>query len=139
MLKISNGIQIPPTEFRFSYARSPGPGGQNVNKVNTKVILKWNVEKTTHLPEAVRARFLSKYRRRISKTGDLIITSHRYRDQGRNVADCLSKLREMVEAVRQAPTVPKKDETIKGIQATAVGCEKEKVQPQAKSPASQNG
>ena len=107
-LKITPKIQIPLTEFKFSYARSPGPGGQNVNKVNTKVILKWNVENTTHLPDGVKLRLQKKFARRISKTGELIVMSHRFRDQGRNVADCLSKLREMIESVRKAPTARKK-------------------------------
>jgi ribosome-associated protein len=126
MLKISSGIQIPLTEFKFSYARSPGPGGQNVNKVNTKVTLKWDVHNTTHLPEAVKLRLTKKFARRISKAGDLIVTSHRFRDQGRNVADCLSKLREMIESVRKAPTVRKKTKPTKGSKLRRLDSKKKK-------------
>ena len=79
MLKVNSKIEIPLKEFDFSYARSPGPGGQNVNKVNTKVILKWAVGESTSLPEGVKERFLNKYARRISKTGELVLTSHRFR------------------------------------------------------------
>lgn len=114
MLKVSRNIQIPLREFDFSFARSPGPGGQNVNKVNSKAILKWNVSQTTHLPGGVKNRFLEKYKRRISKNGELVISSHRFRDQGRNIADCLSRLREMIEAVRVAPKVRKKTKPSRG-------------------------
>ncbi|WP_075082048.1 alternative ribosome rescue aminoacyl-tRNA hydrolase ArfB [Mariniblastus fucicola] len=126
MLKISSGIEIPLTEFKFSYARSPGPGGQNVNKVNTKVTLKWDVNKTTRLPDAVKARLKKKFARRISKTGELIVTSHRFRDQGRNVADCLAKLREMIEAVRKAPTVRKKTKPSKASKRRRLDAKKQK-------------
>ena len=103
MLKIDDRISIPLKEFSFSYARSPGPGGQNVNKVNTKVILKWDLSRTTCLPETVMKRLTQKYSRRISKTNELIVTSHRFRDQGRNIADAINKLRELVLSVAAEP------------------------------------
>ncbi len=103
MLNVNHKIAIRLTEFKFSYSRSPGPGGQNVNKVNSKVTLKWAISKTTSVPESVKSRFVRKFKKRISRDGNLIITSHRFRDQGRNVADCLSKLREMVLSVEAEP------------------------------------
>jgi len=103
VLKIDDRISIPLKEFSFSYARSPGPGGQNVNKVNTKVILKWDLSRTSCLPETVMRRLTQKYSRRISKTNELIVTSHRFRDQGRNVADAINKLRELVLSVAAEP------------------------------------
>jgi len=108
MLNVNEKIAIRLNEFKFSYARSPGPGGQNVNKVNSKVILKWSLAKTKALPTTVKARFEQKYKKRISKEGILVISSHRFRDQGRNVADCLSKLREMILAVAKEPVQRKK-------------------------------
>ena len=103
MLVINQQISIPFTEFDFSFSRSPGPGGQNVNKVNTKVTLKWRINSTKAIPVDVRERFCTKYHRRISKAGELIVTSHRFRDQGRNVADSLHKLREMLLEVAEPP------------------------------------
>ena len=114
MLNVSKKISIRLTEFKFSYARSPGPGGQNVNKVNSKVILKWAIHRTKSLPASVKARFLKKYAKRISKEGVFVLTSHRFRDQGRNVADCLSKLREMILAVEPEPVKRKKTKISKG-------------------------
>lgn len=108
MLTVNDQISIRLTEFSFSYARSPGPGGQNVNKVNSKVILKWSLEKTSALPDSVKRRFIEKYSNRISRDGILVISSHRFRDQGRNVADCLSKLRELILVVADEPKTRKK-------------------------------
>ena len=114
MLNVSDKIAIRLTEFKFSYARSPGPGGQNVNKVNSKVILKWAIHRTGALPERVKARFVDKYSNRISKEGEFVISSHRFRDQGRNVADCLSKLRTMIIAVEPEPVKRKKTKISRG-------------------------
>ncbi len=103
MLNINEEISIRLAEFQFSYARSPGPGGQNVNKVNSKVILKWSLKKTSALPESVKQRFSDRYANRISQDGIFTISSHRFRDQGRNVADCLNKLRELILSVAVEP------------------------------------
>ncbi|MEM7314562.1 MAG: alternative ribosome rescue aminoacyl-tRNA hydrolase ArfB [Planctomycetota bacterium] len=108
MLTVNNTLRVPLEEFDFSFARSGGPGGQNVNKVNTKALLRWKVVESNSLPGSVHQRFLNKYRNRLTQTGDLIITSQRYRDQGRNVADCLDKLRVMILAVATPPKVRKK-------------------------------
>jgi len=115
MLNVNEKISIRLKEFDFSYARSPGPGGQNVNKVNSKVILRWSIEKTTSLPDSVRRRFMQKYAKRISQDGNLIVTSHRFRDQGRNVADCLAKLREMILSVAVEPKPRKKTKVPRGV------------------------
>ena len=104
MLYVNETISIPDTEFSFSFARSSGPGGQNVNKVNSKAIMQWDASRSVQLPEAVRERFLAAYARRLTKEGILVISSQRYRDQGRNVADCLSKLRDLILSVAIAPT-----------------------------------
>jgi ribosome-associated protein len=111
MLVISPQLQIPLVEFEFSFVRSGGPGGQNVNKVSTKAVLRWSVAKSPSLPEAVRQRLVSKHRRRITAEGDLLITSQRFRNAGRNAADCLEKLRCLIaEAAeprrRRKPTRP---------------------------------
>lgn len=111
MLVVNDRIRIPLREFQFTFARSSGPGGQNVNKLNTKALLRWPVAKSPSLPEAVRRRLLSKVARRVTAEGDLLITSQRFRDAGRNVADCLEKLRKLLaEAAvtprRRRPTRP---------------------------------
>ena len=114
MLRVNNRISIPFTEFDFTFARSGGPGGQNVNKVNSKVTLRWAIVKSPTLPADVLTRFRAKYHRRITKEGDLVMTSQRYRDQGRNVADCLEKLRELLLEVAVAPRTRRPTRRTKG-------------------------
>lgn len=103
MLTVNARIQIPLEEFEFSFARSSGPGGQNVNKVNTKATLRWPIKASASVPEDVRQRFLSRYRRRVTNEGDVLVTSQRFRDAGRNTADCLEKLRLMLLEVASTP------------------------------------
>ncbi len=107
MLVVNQRISVPLTEFEFSFSRSSGPGGQNVNKVNTKVTLHWPITSSPSVPEDVRARFVAKFRRRINNKGQLVVISQRFRDQGRNVGDCLAKLREMLSSVATAPKARK--------------------------------
>jgi len=103
-LTINDYIEIPLKEFDISYARSGGPGGQNVNKVNSKVILRWAVRSSDTLPGPIQLRFLTKYKSKITLDGEVIVTSQKFRDQGRNFDDCMEKLRLMIVAVVAAPT-----------------------------------
>ena len=103
MLVVNDKISVPLRELQFTFARSSGPGGQNVNKLNTKATLRWQVDRTKSLPVDVKNRFRQKYANRITQDGSLLITSQRFRDRGRNVADCLAKLRKMILAVSDPP------------------------------------
>jgi ribosome-associated protein len=105
MLRINDRIAIPLEEFQWEFSRSGGPGGQNVNKVSSKVLLRWKPAASSSLPAPVRARLLTAVGPRLTNDGDLLITSQRTRDRARNVADCLSKLRELVLAAAQPPTI----------------------------------
>ena len=108
MLNINDKISVPIKEFRFTFARSSGPGGQNVNKVNTKVTMHWPVHENTSIPARVMERLKKKCHRRINNEHELVITSQRFRDQGRNVADCMNKLRELILDVVPEPKKRKK-------------------------------
>lgn len=102
-LVVSRRLSIAPGELRWSFARSSGPGGQNVNKVNTKVTLRWAVTTSPSLPDDVKDRFIARYRSRLTSEGHLLLSSQRYRDQGRNLADCLQRLEAMLVAVAAPP------------------------------------
>lgn len=95
--------QVPVREIEFSYARSSGAGGQNVNKVNSKVILKWKIEQSL-LPQALLKRFKEKFAHTINNEGVVVLSSQRFREQGRNVADSLQKLNLMLH---EASIIPK--------------------------------
>ena len=103
MLVINKRLAIPLREFHFTFSKSSGPGGQNVNKVNTKATLRWAVKSSPSLPDDVRERLKARFPRRINVEGEFVISSQRFRDQGRNVADCLAKLRDLIDQVAVAP------------------------------------
>lgn len=107
-LRINSRITIPASELRFSFVRSSGPGGQNVNKVNSKAQLRWSVFRSTALSEEVRSRIVARLQSRITERGELVLSSQRYRDQAKNVGDCLEKLRELVAAAAVPPKRRKK-------------------------------
>jgi ribosome-associated protein len=113
-LTVNNRLRIPFEEFEFTYTRSSGPGGQNVNKVNSKALLRWPIRTSPSLPEPVRQRFLSRYGNRVTAEGDLLISSQRYRDQAKNVDDCLTKLHDMLAEVVVAPVRRKRTKPTRG-------------------------
>ena len=108
MMDVNESIQIPEGEFEWSFVRSSGPGGQNVNKVASKAVLRWNVTTSPSLPDDVRGRLQAQQRWKMTVEGDLILTSQRYRDQERNKQDCLDKLRDFVLRAAIVPKVRKK-------------------------------
>jgi len=99
-------IKVPTNECQFSFARSSGPGGQNVNKVNSKAIMRWALAGSS-LPDEVKQRFTTKYAKRITGEGDLILSSQKYRDQSRNINDCFEKLAAMIASVAVPAAVRK--------------------------------
>jgi ribosome-associated protein len=125
-LRINHRIAIPASELNFTFVRSSGPGGQNVNKVNSKAQLRWCVTASAGLPEDVRVRVLAKYRQRINDRGELVLVSQRYRDQGRNMADCLTKLREMIAVVAVPPKRRKKTAPSRGAKESRLRDKREK-------------
>ena len=108
MLIVNSRLQIPLSEFEFTYVRSSGPGGQNVNKVNSKALLRWPVRQSPSLTAEVAHTVLACFASRLTNEGELLISSQRYRDQGRNAEDCLEKLRVMVAEVAVRPVTRRK-------------------------------
>ncbi|MCC6492445.1 MAG: aminoacyl-tRNA hydrolase [Pirellulales bacterium] len=102
-LEVNDQIVIPAGELLISFARSAGPGGQNVNKVNTKAVLHWGVAASASLPEAVRRRLLDRYGNRVNNEGQLVLACDEHREQGRNLAACREKLRGMILSVLTPP------------------------------------
>ncbi|MEM6798682.1 MAG: alternative ribosome rescue aminoacyl-tRNA hydrolase ArfB [Planctomycetota bacterium] len=113
-LIVNGQITIPAAELRFSFARSSGPGGQNVNKVNTKARLRWDVANTTALPPAILTRFRERHATRLNEEGELVLASDRYREQARNTRDCLEKLRAMILSVVTPPNRRKRTRVPRG-------------------------
>jgi ribosome-associated protein len=100
---VTPDLIIPAAELQASYARSAGPGGQNVNKVNSKAVIHWQVVTTPSLSEGVRRRFLERYANRINAEGELVLSGDEHREQSRNLSACLDRLRQMILAVLHPP------------------------------------
>lgn len=114
MPPITDTIAIPDDELDWSFARSGGPGGQNVNKVASKAVLRWKAATTTApIPPAALARMKTIFPSRFTTEGDVVISSQEYRDQERNKEACVEKLAEMVRAALVEPTVRKKTKVSK--------------------------
>jgi ribosome-associated protein len=104
MLHITRFIEINENEILFSFIRSSGPGGQNVNKVATAAQLRFDVKNSSSLPEAVKKRLIRLGGSRITDEGILNITAQRFRTQERNRVDGLERLTALI---RKAATPPK--------------------------------
>ena len=115
-LVVNSRLTIPSEEIRISVARSSGPGGQNVNKVNSKVTLRWSAGACAAIDPGWRARFETRFASRISKDGDLVLHSDQYRDQPRNLTDARLRLVEMLLECEKPPKVRKKTRPTKGSQ-----------------------
>lgn len=102
-LYVNPRLTIAEKEFTITKARSSGPGGQNVNKVNSKVTLKWSPARCESMSEDWRQRFIRLNRNRINREGELVLHSERYRDQGRNLDDVRQKLVNLLLSCQSPP------------------------------------
>ena len=98
MIAIMTGVEIPETELEFIASRSGGPGGQNVNKVSSRITLRFDLDRTTALTAEQRERVRKKLSSRISKEGVLQISSQRTRSQDFNREDAVARFVELVRA-----------------------------------------
>ncbi|KAM7001681.1 large ribosomal subunit protein mL62 [Passerculus sandwichensis] len=102
-------LDIPMARLTVSYSRSSGPGGQNVNKVNSKAEVRFHLASADWIPEAVRQKMALMHRNKINRAGELIVTSEESRYQMRNLAICLEKIRAMVTEAIEKPRVVSKE------------------------------
>lgn len=110
-VKIGRGLAIPADELSFTFSTSSGPGGQHANRSATRADVAWNLESSRVLGTRQRALIRARLRRRIDSSGNLRLSSDRYRSQTRNRRDVVERLAALVsEALRprkpRMPTAP---------------------------------
>lgn len=97
---------IPRDSLTVNVSRSSGPGGQNVNKVNTKVDMRLNLNNAQWIPDYAKQKLLQQPNVRKSKDGEIIIVSDRTRSQASNLEDCMHKLTEVIRSAVRVPRDP---------------------------------
>jgi ribosome-associated protein len=103
MIEVTRNITLNESELQFSFIRSPGPGGQNVNKVASAALLRFDVANSPSLPVAVKTRLATLIK--LTLQGELIIKASRFRTQERNKQDAIDRL---LQLLKDAATPPKK-------------------------------
>ncbi len=109
---VGNHKEIPLSELEWSYVRSSGPGGQNVNRTNSCVVLRWNfLNSKLYLTQQLSLEAIEKLQGMTTNEGDLIIKSQTFRDQDRNYQECIDKLTRIIKQVlfkpkKRVPTKP---------------------------------
>lgn len=132
-LQIKAGLVIPGDRLELSVARSGGPGGQHVNKTNSKVVLRLDLDACEAFSEAQRERLRERIPPRfLAQEGRiLILTSSEERDQGRNRDACRARLAAVIRAALARPKTRRKTKPSRGSQERRLKAKQERGQRKA--------
>ena len=108
MIRISHNLSIPKREVKLDFVRSPGPGGQNVNKVATAVLLRFDIARSPSLPVPAKLRLIKLGGSRVTREGMLLLRASRFRTQGQNRRDALQRFAGLVGRALVKPRTRRK-------------------------------
>ena len=114
-LRVDDAVVIPAADLTWSAARAGGPGGQNVNKVSSKVELRFDLPGTRCLDDAVKERLRALAASRLDASGWILVTSQRTREQPKNLDDARAKLAALVVKALVVPTPRKATKPSRGV------------------------
>ena len=103
LIRVTGSIALDPAEIEESFVRASGPGGQNVNKVSTAVMLRFDIRHSPSLPDSVKARMERLAGSRATKDGVLVLQAQRHASQLRNREEALESLLELIRAATVVP------------------------------------
>jgi len=128
MIPVTADIGIDASELEERFVRSPGPGGQKVNKVSTGVQLRFDAIHSSSLPDPVRQRLIRLAGRRIGADGVITVYAHRFRTRERNRQDALQRLVELIRRATHEPKPRKKTKPTRASRERRLTAKRERAQ-----------
>jgi ribosome-associated protein len=127
-LRVNGRLVLPAEELTVSFARSGGPGGQNVNKVASKAVLRFNLRTSKALGEIRRTRLLERLGPRLTQQGEIVVHASRFREQSRNLEDARERLAELLRGALAVPKARKPTRPTRGSQRRRLESKRRKSQ-----------
>lgn len=114
VLEVARGIEVPRSEATIEYSRASGPGGQHVNKTETRVTVRFDFEGTRSIPDADKERMKEKLATKLTKLGELLVSCDAYRDRARNLETAFERLEATLARAYERPKPRKKTKPSRG-------------------------
>lgn len=115
-LRVSSRLELPVAELSLRFSHSGGPGGQNVNKVETRVELRFDLVGSKTLTEVQRERLQERLAARITRSGELIVRADKHRERGRNMEEARQRLAKLIASALEVARPRKATKPTRGSQ-----------------------